>query len=96
MQTNLYVVFDKIAEECGPIFQAKNDGIACRQFVQLMDKNPSKDEFKLICIGSMDHESILLEKSEIRTVNVPEKVIDISLPVQDIDHYRSNKELKDG
>ena len=27
---NMYVVYDRVAEESGPIFEAKNDGTAAR------------------------------------------------------------------
>lgn len=52
----LYVVFDKVAQESGPIFEAKNDGVAIRQFTQLMEKNPiDRQEFALLCLGEIDH-----------------------------------------
>ena len=30
MLVNIYTIYDVLAEECGPIFQAKNDKVACR------------------------------------------------------------------
>ena len=30
MNTSIYTIFDNVACECGPIFQAKNLSVACR------------------------------------------------------------------
>lgn len=60
MVTRLYVIFDSVAEESGPIFQAKNDAVALRQFGNLQKKEGFSDEFSLWCFGSFDHETMEL------------------------------------
>jgi hypothetical protein len=53
----LYTVYDKVAEEAGPVFQAKNDGVALRNFqgiLQSQHLNP--DDYKLIYLADYDSE----------------------------------------
>ena len=38
---NLYVIYDRVAQESGPVFEAKNDGIAVRQMRNLLSENPA-------------------------------------------------------
>jgi len=58
MIVKLYVVFDKVAAEAGPVFQAKNDGVALRQYNELLVKNQVKntEEYQLLCLGQYDTE----------------------------------------
>lgn len=60
---NLYVVYDKIAGECGPVFEAKNDGVAMRQYRNLINENPTvvQDDFSLMQVGTIDKESMIIE-----------------------------------
>lgn len=60
---NLYVVYDKIAGECGPVFEAKNDGVAMRQYRHLINENPTvvQDDFSLMQVGTIDKESMIIE-----------------------------------
>ena len=59
MDVRIYTIFDKVAEEAGPFFTAKNDGVAGRQFRQLMASNGVErpEEFKLLFLGSFDSSS---------------------------------------
>jgi hypothetical protein len=53
----LYTVFDKVAEEAGPIFQAKNDGVALRNFGSILQSqglNP--EDYKLLYLADYDTE----------------------------------------
>lgn len=53
----LYVIRDLVAEESGPVFEAKNDEVARRGFRQIMERQKTSSiEFKLICLGEIDHE----------------------------------------
>jgi hypothetical protein len=63
---NLYVVYDKIAGECGPVFEAKNDGVAMRQYRHLINENPTviQDDFSLIQVGTIDKESMIIEPGQ--------------------------------
>lgn len=58
MKNRLYVIFDRVAEESGPIFEAKNDGVAYRMYEKYMDgKDVEREEFKLLKVGTFDHDS---------------------------------------
>lgn len=54
MYLKLYTVYDSVAEEAGPIFQAVNDAVALRNYNNMMASTPhvNKDEYKLLCIGT--------------------------------------------
>jgi len=64
---NLYVVYDKIAGECGPVFEAKNDGVAMRQYRHLINENPTvdQDDFSLMKVGKIDKESMIIEPGQL-------------------------------
>ena len=64
---NLYAVFDKTAEECGPIFEAKNDGLAVRFFKKKLESvDPGLvEEFQLLQVGTLDHDKCLVESLDI-------------------------------
>lgn len=58
MRVNLYVVYDRIAEESGPVYEAKNDGVAVRKYLQMLEKSAVRlSDYQLLCVGSIDHES---------------------------------------
>lgn len=63
MKRFLYVIRDKVAAESGPIFEAKNDGLALRQYSYLManQKGASPGDFELRCLGTIDHETDAIE-----------------------------------
>lgn len=50
----LYCVYDKIAEEAGPIFCAANEGVAMRQFRRLMGEAVDVEDYQLLYLGSYD------------------------------------------
>lgn len=53
----IYVVYDREAEESGPIFESKNDSVAIRNYKQVLDRTIYKAEFKLLCLGTINHET---------------------------------------
>ena len=67
VKMNLYVVYDKIAGECGPVFEAKNDGVAMRQYRHLINENPTfiQDDFSLMQVGTIDRESMIIEPGQL-------------------------------
>lgn len=75
MKVNLYTVRDKTAEQCGPVFQAINHGVACRSVVRMFEKIPKYDwdAFVLWWIGVYDDESAVIEgmSPEVVDVNIP-------------------------
>lgn len=73
---NIYVVYDKVAQESGPIFESKNDGTAIRSFRRLLAEVPKElhEEYQLLCIGS-----VFRDKNEISVQSewyiVPESIL---------------------
>lgn len=58
MTYNIYTIYDKVSKECGPVFQAKNFGVAKRYVEDMLKNNPIKfDEYTLYHIGSYDTET---------------------------------------
>lgn len=56
---NLYTIFDKVADECGPIFQAKNFKVAERYVLEMIKGNSSLnlDEYYLCYLGQYDSDA---------------------------------------
>lgn len=56
MKTNIYTIYDRIAEEAGPLFQAVNDGVAIRRTVSFMlDLDVNSTDYKLLKIGYFEN-----------------------------------------
>lgn len=54
----IYTIYDKIAQESGPIFESKNDLTAARAFHGTIPPTTNKSEFSLLCVGSVSHEPV--------------------------------------
>lgn len=56
MTVNLYSVFDILAKEYGPVFQAKNDAVASRNFKNFFIDNAvsNPEEYQLWQLGEYD------------------------------------------
>lgn len=76
MRLVLYVVHDRLAEEVGPIFEARNDAVALRNFRKLMESN-RPEEYKLLRLGVFDHDAVKFD-----LLSVPEEV----LPGKEVEH----------
>lgn len=59
MKVNIYTIYDTVAKECGPIFQAKNDEVAVRAFHGLIGDTPNvkATDYEIYCLGEFDTES---------------------------------------
>lgn len=57
---NLYVMFDRLAEESGPIFEAKNDAVA-RRSAKFLLKDADLADYQLLRVGTFDHKSQALK-----------------------------------
>ena len=59
MKVNIYTIYDKVACEAGPIFQAKNDGVALRCFMSLIKDTPNivPSDYDVYCLGEFDTDS---------------------------------------
>lgn len=61
MHTKIYTIYDRIAQQSGPVFQAPNDATAQRQFRHLIAMNQPgmvAEDFQLWCIGEFEDEPI--------------------------------------
>ena len=59
MNTELFTIYDKVAQEAGPIFQAKNLYVAMRYVKDMIKDNKiNLAEYDLVRLGSFDSESM--------------------------------------
>ncbi len=81
MINELFTIYDKVAQEAGPIFQAKNLYVAMR-YVEEMIKNSNINltEYDLVRLGSFDSESMSIsvfsKADAVELSNVPTFVDD--------------------
>nr|QJB21670.1 MAG: nonstructural protein [Microvirus sp.] len=70
----LYVIYDTVAEEAGPLFQAKNDEVAIRQVKNMLsqEKLVRPSDYKLYHLGSFDQNTMTLTSYD--PENVPFEV----------------------
>nr|WAE43383.1 MAG: nonstructural protein [Microviridae sp.] len=52
MLVRMYTIFDKVAEDSAPPFAAVNDGVARRQFNNLIAATSTPDEYVLYYLGT--------------------------------------------
>lgn len=55
----LYCIYDRLAEEAGPIFEAKNDAVAWRMIMNTI-KEYNQEEYCIYCVGEFDHGNVRL------------------------------------
>lgn len=74
---NLYTIYDRIAQDSGPIFQAKNHGIALRQFENFLSQEIKEDkkflkrtDFVLEHVSTYDS-----ERRKFQLLESPEEVV---------------------
>ena len=51
MNYGLYTIYDKVAQETGPLFEAKSDAVASRSARNLLSEVQAVDDFKLLRVG---------------------------------------------
>lgn len=56
MQYKLYSIYDKDAQEYGPLFNAKNDVVASRYVEEMIKDVKHVDSYALYCMGEFDTE----------------------------------------
>lgn len=57
MLFKLYSIKDNVAEEYGPVFIAKNDGVAARNFNALVKQEHVRvEDYTLYCLGEFDND----------------------------------------
>lgn len=74
----LYVMYDTVAEECGPVYSAKNDGTAMRAYRSLLQQvdRVDVDAFKLFRIARYNNCSmaVYVEKEAVHIVAPPSQL----------------------
>ncbi len=59
MNTEIFTIYDKVAQEAGPIFQAKNLYVAMRYVNEMIKDNKiNLSEYDLVRLGTFDTESM--------------------------------------
>lgn len=80
MKRNLYVIYDRVAEESGPIFEAVNDGIANRRYKALIAEQThewfDETDFVLFHIGEVDKTTNHINPYPPREVHIKISLID--------------------
>ena len=62
----LYVIYDQVAQEGGPIFQAINDGVARRSYKAFLAQSQVEpNEYKLICVGVYNAETMHIDSFDV-------------------------------
>lgn len=57
----LYVIYDLLAEEGGPMIEQPNDKTAYRAFKSFLQESKAPlEDFELYCIGSYDHDQVMI------------------------------------
>lgn len=77
MKHGIYVIFDKVAEESGPMFEAVNDGIALRQACNILKPLPPSlhSDYQLVKIGEYD-------TKDMQIFVIPPEVIDFTVSLK--------------
>ena len=78
----IYTIYDRVAQEAGPIFEAKNDAVALRSAEQLLERSERSD-FAVYRLGQFDRETMQLSVE-----SVPRQ-IDIA------DEFNTKEEVKE-
>lgn len=81
MNTELFTIYDKVAQEAGPLFQAKNLYVAMRYVNEMIKDNKiNLTEYDLVRLGTFDSESmsisVLPKADAVELSNVPTYVDD--------------------
>lgn len=71
MKVRLYSVFDRVAMEYSPAFEAINDGVALRMFADHVKDNPHAEDYKVLCIGEFDRSKGTLSSAGLPVECVP-------------------------
>lgn len=81
MNSEIFTIYDKVAQEAGPIFQAKNIYVAMRYVKEMIkDSKINLKEYDLVRLGIFDSESmsisVLPKADAVELSNVPTFVDD--------------------
>lgn len=74
MEINIYCIYDKVAEESGPLFTAVNDGIAIRQFRNIPIPPSLKNDYQLCRIGTYNTKDMSIIPEVLYTIEIPHQL----------------------
>lgn len=69
MKYGMYTLFDRVAEECGPVWIAKTDAVAVRN-ARIHTKEVAQDDYRLLCVGYFETSSGVIEAEPLGTREV--------------------------
>lgn len=78
----VYTIYDRVAEEAGPLFLAVNDAVALRSYRQLVQSAGvvAEEEYTLYKIGSYDSKTMKVDGVPLIKVVVPPIMDDMRQP----------------
>lgn len=76
MKTSMYCMYDVVAEESGPIFEAKSDAVAIRSYYNVVKNHDNPEDFTLMYVGEFDREKceVVANQRRIETEHLIEKI----------------------
>lgn len=78
---NLYVIYDKVAEESSSPMMCRTDGLALRQFMAALSKEPgAKNDYALYRVGTYDPQTMIIDPVDIKQI-IPSDRIDVEAEV---------------
>ena len=91
MTMKLYTIRDNIAEEFGPVFVAKNDNVAKRQYINLIQTNQiTITDYTLWYVGDFNTETDVENICNI--ISNKELTHSVTIEVKDIDSVSEKKD----
>ncbi|WNK15119.1 MAG: nonstructural protein [Microvirus sp.] len=69
MKLGVYAIFDRLAEESGPLFTAKNDAVAVRSF-RIATAESKAEEHMLYIVGEYDTDQVSVSSVDKREIVV--------------------------
>lgn len=78
MKAQIYVIYDRVAMESGPIFEARNDGVAFRQYSAVVQraKGANAEEYQLLKLGEIDHDTNVISPCDAEEIYIGLQLID--------------------
>ena len=106
MINELFTIYDKVAQEAGPIFQAKNLYVAMRYVNEMIKDNKiNLSEYDLVRLGTFDSESmsisVLSKADAVELSNVPTYVDDanefmkVNATEEDYNEFKKEYDVKE-
>lgn len=99
MTKGIYVIYDKVALECGEPFLAKTDGVAERMFADTVrnviakQKNIRLKDFQLRFCGNIDTETLEIEPGSAVIITADDPTLGVACDGLDVAKQMTDKEV---